>query len=1087
MPDFDQLTKAKEVRALINTRPPALEASGRILYVAGRAKETPVALVVENNKPIFKGTPKGDGRVPWATGIPTGIPTWYMDAKHGDLANHEPAFGALSELIRTGDTDQLSRHEPATARGIPDQFDMQSDEIQIYPGEKEIKAWALDTDVETSRMPRARKIKLRITHGNLAFSRNPVMVGHYQGDGLFSAERYLDKCLGGQLSHCHKLGLYPGPLDTAELMMSKDGTKPQGALIVGLGDVGKLTVPTLSRTISKALHRYAFDIAKHDKENSLPSSRQRPLSITSLLVGASTGGLSLQDALISIMRGAMDANRTLEALDKSKGRLFIDELQIIELWEDNAILAASTLDYLFQLNSAFREAFNYDYALEQVEGGQSRAYYAAEPGWWNRLQIQEMEDGSLNFHAISDRARTEKRLVAVDRDKVDQFLSNATASTWTDRQLPKTLFEMLIPNDLKDTSDKLGDTVLMVDEKSARYPWELLEDRLSYSGKPPAVQNRIIRQLESFYFRHDPQMSPGDTALIIGEPRTKLNRLWSPLPGAASEAQLVAGLLESEGRFSVTKLINKDSGDILQVIYQNDYRILHLAGHGVHEFNLKQVLTQLGMDDEASGAEEKVSGMVIGDTVFLNQYDIEQMRRVPELVFINCCHLGKMGATKDRENFPALAANLATQFIGMGARAVVASGWAVDDAAAKTFADVFYKTMIAGKEFGEAVYEARTAVYDRHGEVNTWGAYQCYGDPQYSLQIQKPWSQSQYERPQTPNDLIERLSNLGKAAATATDSEGKDKLKQLEELVDRRKNLKLKEWEKIGRVCASIGSAYGELDQFDKAIAWYRKASATEDASVSIKAFEQCANLQVRLAVSAAKAADSQTGYEKAQKQILEAVDILDRIDTVAALVQSWGDAGDAATTERECLRGSAYRRLALVLSMGGASPKDVREALQKMKKHYKKASDIYLDKNHGEPHFYPYTSFLVASTVLGLYQASYKGMAPEERDTLEKLSNNADSTDRKDPSFWSMVSATDCKLILSINDGTLPQETASIVEGYLTARKRGATPRQFRSVIESLEVLIHLIKGELGAQKSRSRRSKINDALVEIIQQLVR
>ena len=62
------------------------------------------------------------------------------------------------------------------------------------------------------------------------------------------------------------------------------------------------------------------------------------------------------------------------------------------------------------------------------------------------------------------------------------------------------------------------------------------------------------------------------------------------------------------------------------------------------------------------------------------------MRRVPDLVFINCCYLGLVEAppgtppTGQQRAFPRLAANVATEFIRMGVRAVVAAGWAVDDA-----------------------------------------------------------------------------------------------------------------------------------------------------------------------------------------------------------------------------------------------------------------------------------------------------------------------------------------------------------------------------------------------------------------------
>ena len=106
----------------------------------------------------------------------------------------------------------------------------------IYPDEKEIKAWAMGADVRTTRQPRGKRIKLRVTHGNLAFSRNPVMVGHYQGDGIFGAERFLDTCLDGKLSKLYDMGIYPGPIDSSKLLLNSDYSKPGGALIVGLGE-----------------------------------------------------------------------------------------------------------------------------------------------------------------------------------------------------------------------------------------------------------------------------------------------------------------------------------------------------------------------------------------------------------------------------------------------------------------------------------------------------------------------------------------------------------------------------------------------------------------------------------------------------------------------------------------------------------------------------------------------------------------------------------------------------------------------------------------------------------------------------------
>ena len=114
------------------------------------------------------------------------------------------------------------------------------------------------------------------------------------------------------------------------------------------------------------------------------------------------------------------------------------------------------------------------------------------------------------------------------------------------------------------------------------------------------------------------------------------------------------------------------------------------------------------------------------------------MRQVTEFVFINCCHLGNIKPGSDLRNTERschnrLAANLASQFIRMGVRAVIAAGWAVDDAAANTFAVIFYEDFLSGTPFGDAIKRARAETFKRYPSVNTWGAYQCYGDPGYTL------------------------------------------------------------------------------------------------------------------------------------------------------------------------------------------------------------------------------------------------------------------------------------------------------------------------------------------------------------------
>ena len=125
---------------------------------------------------------------------------------------------------------------------------------------------------------------------------------------------------------------------------------------------------------------------------------------------------------------------------------------------------------------------------------------------------------------------------------------------------------------------------------------------------------------------------------------------------------------------------------------------------------------------------------MLSNGTFLGPDEIRNMRTVPELVFVNCCHLGGADAAQllntryDRAEF---ASGVAGALIEIGVRCVVAAGWAVDDDAASMFAEEFYRSLLRGNRFIVAVGEARDAAHDGGPNVNTWAAYQCYGDPDW--------------------------------------------------------------------------------------------------------------------------------------------------------------------------------------------------------------------------------------------------------------------------------------------------------------------------------------------------------------------
>src|SRR5262245_66120750 len=99
--------------------------------------------------------------------------------------------------------------------------------------------------------------------------------------------------------------------------------------------------------------------------------------------------------------------------------------------------------------------------------------------------------------------------------------------------------------------------------------------------------------------------------------------------------------------------------------------------------------------------------MVLDNGVFLTAVEIGQMPQVPELVFLNCCHIGQTGpevtGNPPSVQFNRLAASVSRELIEMGVRAVVAAGWAVRDDVANRFATMFYEKMLDGETFGDAL------------------------------------------------------------------------------------------------------------------------------------------------------------------------------------------------------------------------------------------------------------------------------------------------------------------------------------------------------------------------------------------------
>ena len=352
-------------------------------------------------------------------------------------------------------------------------------------------------------------------------------------------------------------------------------------------------------------------------------------------------------------------------------------------------------------------------------------------------------------------------MVEIDTDKLDRLIAAAVQRPDATAEATA-LFELLFPHESKLEVDDTDNLHLLVDEDTAAIPWEIVSGR---SGGHPsqalALRTGMLRQLRPAEngtpVRRSGRPPIDNVALVVGDP--PVGGDWPRLPGARQEALEVAHLLTSRG-YSVVSLIFDDDSNpddawvqIQTALVQRPYRVVHLATHG-----------------EVDSLRPDRTGLLIGGNTRLTAVDFRQMSVTPDFMFLNACHVGGTGGSIGQRRAGArvneLAANLGLQLMRNGVKAVVAAGWAVDDRAAREFARTLYGQLLDGGRYGEAVHHARREAFD-NGRTNTWGAYQCYGDPSFALAGSSAGTPPR--RALSAEDVVRRLDVLASAAGDVTD------------------------------------------------------------------------------------------------------------------------------------------------------------------------------------------------------------------------------------------------------------------------------------------------------------------------------
>ncbi|HLN83936.1 MAG TPA: CHAT domain-containing protein [Candidatus Binatia bacterium] len=1075
----------------------------KTIYVHGSAPLTACGMQKIDGRWKMIGTNEGDGTVTWKSGAISGIGRrYYMPAVHGDLAATPEYFAGIAELLQSGATGQLQERAPEVR---------DPEAAKPKPYEAGPPRYAMPEEAAHALMgaPKRKRLKARpvstlkviVKAMDLRFVTQPIMVGHYEQDAISGAESIIDRELVEHaLSERHNLGLYAGPIGTAVVVFRLPNEAERmrgtlnGAVVTGLGTYdGTLSANQLTEAVRAGALRYLLQYLD------CSGVALGDIGLCTLLLGYnSTASLTIQASVESLVQGVIGANQKFA--EATRRPLRIGSLEIVELYLDTAI---SAMRYLRQFAQKVNSESNgpgvrleVPEELQQDRGVRPRLDDSRAVGYWPRMMIT---DADRDDEICPPEGLESRRVLQADDLQVEAAVPGAMAKPWTNpvprvafaerlkfvhvgqraraetivqqRQpglveslvagqiqeksyqpdFSRTLFQLMVPHDFKDAARHLERIVLVVDGYTANLPWELMlaED------VPMAVRVPVVRQLSSSKFRRQVRQSVEPLAYVVGNPSTKFFFKNFPTPGknpdeglialdgAEREAEVVVEGLRRYG-YGVEQAIGESFSalKVINPLYQKPYRIIHIAAHGL--FDLRAV------DGQAR------SGVVLSDGLLLTAAEIGQMEIVPDLVFLNCCHLAKMDARPVAYN--RLAYSVSRELIEIGVRCVVCAGWAVDDDAASTFAEVFYQALLHDKlEFGQAVFDARRETYRKHATSITWGAYQAYGDPGWRLNPRNGsvGASKSDDKFVSPEELLDAVNSfrvsIGKQREALNKIEAKRKAAELERLLGRCP----KDWTDKPFVSFALATAFADLgsDFFDKACRLYSAAIAEEDKAgrVPITAIEQLANLESRLG--------EQQGYPNLVDHAIERMRQLDELTASKMDYQTGGPQGAVRTranAERQSLIGAAYKRKAAIYASrivkGDASAaSDFDAAIRASIASYQQSAKPV---SSDELHPYALLNQIALQAVLGQTEGVIE--------LCRRCSAKANANFMESASFWDAIMVPEAFLIEALCSGILsdPGESGDralekVIEHYeASLRSIQVLPKEMDSVTQQLNLL---------------------------------
>ncbi|MGH9143582.1 MAG: CHAT domain-containing protein, partial [Vicinamibacterales bacterium] len=1065
-----------------------------IVMVTGHAKFTPDGYESTADGLVYLNAPEdGDGRVTRASALLPGVRTWMLDCDHGSLPSRKAAFAAYAELLNSGKTTLLEMLSAARAaadaaplrvRSRPSRASMPSQPVQ---DEQQMLSVSAREPLSAGPASPGTALRVSVVNGDLTFIHRPLLLGHYRSSRLTGAEWVMSQRVG-EMDRSIRAGLYPDAPGTNEVFVNTTVDpanpwqlpRPPAVIVVGLGPEGNLQGADLVCTVRQGVIAWAHRLAEQAQE------LQPFFELATTLIGSGGSGITARQAAQLIAQGVREANERLngEGSQENDGGAdtlpgaspdthhrrgmrrwpLVSHLHIIELYLERATEALSALQMqATAVPGRYVVADTITSGIGALRRPIDGGYRGTDYDFVTAVMEDDRRGNSVIQYTLdTKRARSEVRAQQTQRNLLLSLVTGASSALNTDAQIGRTLFQLLVPIEMEAYLSGTTDLQIELDSGTAGIPWEMLDTdvRGRREARPWAIRVKLLRKLRTSEFRASPVDADIDSnALVIGEPHCDPAK-YPRLSGARAEARAVAACLMASGALGgdrVRALISPEDPDafgpdartVINALMERDWRIVHIAGHGDPP---ELVGKPPEKDDDPPQTMGDPRGVVLSDGSYLGPREIHNVRRVPELVFVNCCHLAQSGAEPLKKNHVRFAAGVAQELIAIGVRCVIAAGWAVDDAAASLFATTFYGALMGGCRFIDAVAQAREASWALGG--NTWAAYQCYGDPDWTFRSDGAGAEritlpaDEFSGVTSPTALLIALETVAVQSEfqKADPEKQRDKIRYLSDHFAHA-------WGDIGRIAEAYGRACVLAGDAAGALAWYARALSANDGTASIKAAEQLGNIRARLgppamSVHAAKRSSAKSTIRAAAARTRSSVSAERRaIEQAIAYLQQI--VALQPSMERESLCGSAFKRLAL-LEAGAKRPRQEMAAIKNMQAHYQHAED--LGKRQGLNVFYPAINRIAADLALNAGTRALKGYTSG---SLNDVRQALQAKTQDDPDFWSVAGQTELDVYEALALRALARARPGIEAAYKDLYARLSTPWMWKSVNDTARFVL--------------------------------